>query len=96
MGWYVTALTMNLYTVECYENATDASDRFDFKVTAEELNQYIPCKLGLIPDGDNRGTSRGDVVTFTNTGNGWRIGQIIKPVTELGNFSHISIKMVRI
>ena len=29
----------------------------------------------MIPDGDNRGTSKGDAVTFTNTGNGWRIDQ---------------------
>ena len=78
MGWYVTnANDEPIHGRVLLENATDASGRFDFKVTAEELNQYIPCKLGffMIPDGDNRGTSRGDAVTFTNTGNGWRIDQ---------------------
>ena len=78
MGWYVTnANNEPIHGRVLLENATDASGRFDFKVTADELNPYIPCKLGffMIPDGDNRGTSKGDAVTFTNTGNGWRIDQ---------------------
>ena len=59
------------------ENATDASGTFTYKVPADELNQYIPCKLGffMIPDGDGRGTSRGDAVTFSTLNGGWRVDQ---------------------
>ena len=59
------------------ENATDASGTYTYKVPADELNQYIPCKLGffMIPDGQGRGTSHGDAVTFSPLNDGWRVDQ---------------------
>ena len=78
LGWYVTDTNDNpIHGRVIVENATDASGKLTYKIPADELNQYIPCRLGffLIPDGDNRGTSKGDAVTFSTLNDGWRIDQ---------------------
>ena len=78
MGFYLTnANDEPIHGRVILENATDASGTFTYKVPADELNQYIPCKLGffMIPDGDGRGTSRGDAVTFSTLNGGWRVDQ---------------------
>ena len=68
MGWYVTNDDgVPIHGRVLLENATDASGRFNFKVPADELNQYIPCKLGffMIPDGQGRGAPHGTACTFS-------------------------------
>jgi hypothetical protein len=76
--WYVTDGIGGdpIYGKVMLPNATDASGKFVTKIPKEVINQYIPCSLGfgIVPDGDgvNSGVSDGDVLTFSNTGNGWR------------------------
>ena len=78
MGWYVTNDDgVPIHGRVLLENATDASGRFNFKVPADELNQYIPCKLGffMIPDGQGRGAPHGTACTFSTLNDGYRIDQ---------------------
>ena len=48
LGWYVTDTNDNpIHGRVIVENATDASGKLTYKIPADELNQYIPCRLGF-------------------------------------------------
>ena len=78
LGWYVTdGIDGNpVYGEVMMPNATDASGKFVTKIPKKIINQYIPCSLGffIVPDGDdqNSNVEKGDSVTLSDTGNGWR------------------------
>jgi hypothetical protein len=76
--WYVTNGLGGdpVYGEVIMPNITDASGKFIHKINKKLLNQYIPCDFGfgIVPDGndENGNVDQGDVLSFSDTGNGWK------------------------